>query len=175
MAASAGAARSAERFWPISLARCGADREAVAGERDGRRHQDVARQAREALARGLEAGDLARYRDGEPAAARQLGQDLAVASIEIAMGERRRGLAIVERAHVAVGLVHQHEAAAADAARRGVQDADGVGGRDRGVDGVAAALEHREPDLGGARMLGGDGAATAFGAARGRASRRAAD
>jgi hypothetical protein len=76
----------------ISLA--AVERKAVARERNRGNHEHVAREAREALACLLEAGNLARDRDGSPPW-RRLGLDLAVAPIHVAMGERRRRLAIV--------------------------------------------------------------------------------
>ena len=73
---------------------------------------------------------------------------------------RRRRLARVDRVDLAVARgVDGHEAAAADAARVGLDDAEHAGGGDRGVDGVAAAAQDVDRGLRGLR-IDGRGAAT---------------
>jgi hypothetical protein len=55
----------------------------------------------------------------------------------------RSGLASIETEDAAIaGAVDRHEAAAAHAAREGLDDSEHRCGRDRGVDGRAAAAEH---------------------------------
>jgi hypothetical protein len=58
-------------------------------------------------------------------------------------------------------VVDQHEAAATDAARGRVGDADGKRGRHRRIDGVAPRLEDLHAGLRGELMLGGDHAVAA--------------
>ena len=63
----------------------------------------------------------------------------------------------------APGVVVDEEPAAADAGRERLRDAERGGGRDGGVDRVAAAAQHVEPDRGGRRVHRGHGAAVAGG------------
>ena len=56
----------------------------------------------------------------------------------------------------AVAELIDHVSAAADAAGPGFDDADGEAGGDRGVNGVAAHLEHPHARLGGVNVLRGD-------------------
>ncbi len=82
----------------------GPDGKTVTRERDRRRHQLGARQARKAHPRRLEPGHLAGHRDGERTAARQVSEHLAVAPVEVAMRERGRRFTVVERVNLAVRL-----------------------------------------------------------------------
>ncbi len=71
-----------------------------------------------------------------------------------APGGGGRGLAIVDRGvELALGEVDQHVAAAADIAGARIGDREREAGRDRGIDGVAAALEHLDADARRAPLL----------------------
>ncbi len=66
------------------------------------------------------------------------------------MARRGEGrlLAEIEEGLSAVGELQRHEAAAAEIAGRRIDDGERIADRDRGVDGVAAALEDVDADLG---------------------------
>ena len=57
-------------------------------------------------------------------------------------------LAKIDERGAAVGEAHQHESAAADIAGGGMRHGEREAHRDRGVDGVAAGLEHCDADIG---------------------------
>ena len=96
------------------------------------------------------------------------GIDLAVVEEHVARGGGGRGLAAVEGEERAVGAADEHEAAAADAGVVAVHDAQGEGGGDGRVDGVAAASRGRRPRFGGEGLHRGDDAAGAGGGEGGR-------
>ncbi len=81
----------------------------------------------------------------------------------VAGGPQRIGVERGRRAPRAVeaedaflaGRLEQHEAVAADAAHRGLREAEQHRRRDRGVDGVAAVLQQPDGDLGRERVRGG--------------------
>ena len=76
--------------------------------------------------------------------------------VEEHVGPRRRrcGFAVVDRyVLVAAGQVHHHEAAAADIAGLGQADRQREADRHRGIDRIAAALEHVEADPGRPLLL----------------------
>ena len=62
------------------------------------------------------------------------------------------------RARVVARVMHEHEAARARSGERALRDPRDEGGRDAGVDGVAALGQHLGPRLGGERMSCCDGA-----------------
>ena len=120
-----------------------------------------------ALERLLPAGHGARDADAEPAHV-GLGElaGLLVGDERVLIHVGRRRLARVDGVDPAVlGVVDDHEAAAADAARERLGDAEHAGRRDRGVDRVAAGAEDVDRRLRGERVDRGGGAA---GADRGR-------
>ena len=90
-----------------------------------------------------EAGRLAGDGDGEPAPARLGGIGFAVDDEHVARGPGRRGLAEVEHAGALVlGAPHDREAAAAEAARLGIDDAERQRRSDGSVGGVAPFLQN---------------------------------
>ena len=127
-----------------------------------------------ALERGLPRADGPGDADAEPADAR-LGE------VEGRLGGsgRRTRPAVMPAGAVSresivstrwcAGVVDDHEAAAADAARERLDHAEHAGRRDRGVDGVAAGAEGVDRRLGGERVDRRGGAAAAD---RGRGRRR---
>ena len=62
-------------------------------------------------------------------------------------------MAMFALAALALAEADDHVAAAADIAGAGIGDRHREAGGDRGVDRIAAALQHREADAGGARLL----------------------
>ena len=103
------------------------------------------------------------HADREAAVARLLGIGLArLVQEHVAKGVAARLLAIVDRDRLAaLGVMDDHEAAAAEVA--GARQGHGERERDgrRRVHGVAAVLQHLEADPGRGRLLGRDHAALA--------------
>ena len=136
------------------------DGEALTRERDGGRDEvGEGELARPVFApRELEASDGSGHADREPGIARLERIGLAVGVEEHVLGRRgRRGLAVVDRDRlIKIGAMDQHEAAAADVARARQGDGEREADRDRRIDGVAAALEHVQPDARRRRLLAHD-------------------
>ena len=116
--------------------------------------------------------DGARHADREAAEARVVeGQRRAVLPEGVGAHRGRCRLAPVDRRHLAVArAVDDHEAAAADAARERLGDAEDAGRGDRSVDGVAAAPQRVD---GGLRRERVDGRGRASRSDRGRRPMRA--
>ena len=77
----------------------------------------------------------------------QAFDDVAVRpEIHVAGRGERRLFAEIEERLAAIGELHRHEAAAADIAGRRVDDGERIADRDRGIDRVAAALQHVDAD-----------------------------
>ena len=135
------------------------------------RQQVLPRHSGVAAMRLLHAGDHAGH--GDRAGAVQIavvldprpGEDVgggAFAGQRIVLGSQavRRAHAVVDHlVAVVAGAVEHHHPAAADAAHPGLQHPERKGGRDHGVDAVAASRQHRGADLGGLARLRGDDAA----------------
>ena len=104
------------------------------------------------LQRQRQAGDGAGHADGEAVVARFLRVGFALASRKVSLrGRGRRGLAVVDGdVALALGEMDHHEAAAADVAGARIGHRHGEADRDRGIDRVAAALEHLGADPRGA-------------------------
>ena len=136
------------------------DGEALTGKRNRRRDEvGEGEFARPVLApRELEACDGSGHADREPGIARLERIGLAVGVEEHVLGRRgRRGLAVVDRDRfLKIRAMDQHEAAAADVARARQGDGEREADRDRRIDGVAAALEHVQPDARRRRLLAHD-------------------
>ena len=128
------------------------DLEAVAGQSDGGHDDRVERQ----LAVGPVRLDQARRRSGharrEMSRHAQLGGLAVGVEVHVARRAARRGLPVVERAHLAVGGADHHEPAAPDVARLGVHHREREAHRDRRIHRVAAGAEHVAPDRAGERM-----------------------
>ena len=133
------------------------DRQAGARKLDRGGHQLGQREFAGAVFRVRErqprhrAGDA----DREPAVARLARVGLAVLVEEdVARRGGGRGLAVVDRGvDVAVGEMNQHVAAAADIAGARIGHGERKSGGDRGVDRVAAPLQHVGTDACRARLL----------------------
>ncbi len=84
----------------------------------------------------------------------------------LARRRRRRGLAIVDGdvalPALALAEADDHVAAATDIAGAGISHRHRETGGDRGVDGIAAPLQDREANAGGARLLRDHHAVTGF-------------
>ena len=119
------------------------DNEALVGDPPTGAEQGAQGAAAVALERLLPAGHGAGDADAEPAhvGLGELGRGLQARErgrLEVG----RRHLAGVDRVDpVALGVVDHHEAAAADAARERLDDAEHAGCRDGGVDSVAAGAQ----------------------------------
>ncbi len=135
------------------------DRKSFLGIVDGRRQQVGHRQSPEFLAHRMPARDHARHGDRVRAARRQFGD---AGGLQILRRQRARSPAArveaMERARL--GLVDERKQIAADAVARGLHQAHHRVGRDGGVDGVAAALEHLHAGAGGQHLAGRDDAQT---------------
>src|SRR5947209_2502336 len=133
------------------------DRNAVARQRDRRRDQLGEREFARAVfrVREREPRDRAGDADGERGVLRFARIGVApLVEEDVARGGRRRGLAIVDGGGgLAAGEVDHHVAAAADIAGARIGHSQREAGRDRGVDGVAALLEHLDADARGAPFL----------------------
>ena len=144
------------------------DQQALVRELHGRREQVLPRQAAVFRVGEPHAGDHARHRDG--------GGAFDVAIIQhrgpreevfrrCAAGERivggverhRRAHAVVDHAGAAfAGAPQHHGAAGGGSAHPGLDHADGEGDRDRGIDRIAAGIEHACTDFRRAAVRGGD-------------------
>ena len=92
-------------------------------------------------------------REGRIARFPRVGVALLVEE-DVARGRLRGGLAVVDGdVPAGAGEVDHHVAAAADIAGARIGDGERKAGRDRGVDRVAALLQHLDADAGGARLL----------------------
>src|SRR5690606_17827033 len=83
-----------------------------------------------------------------------------------------RGLAKIDRGRPPVGHAHDHEATAAEVAGGRVRDRERERDGDRGVDGVATALEDADAGARGVGLDARDGARLAHDAASGREADR---
>jgi hypothetical protein len=110
---------------------------------DGRAHRRAA-----VLVRGPPARDDAGHGEGGVAAARRHAGAVAGA-VRLRIDGRSRAARAVERAQrAAAGIMDEPEVVAAHAVHVRVDDGNGGGGRDGGVDGVAARFEDGEPGFG---------------------------
>ena len=133
-------------------------RKAVPRVTNRRRKRLGQRQFAEPVVQRLPAGDAARHRPTE----RPLERDALVPALanELARNAKRRATAGVEAVKLPrLGVPHDGKQVAADAAAHRLHHAEHGVGRDRGVDRVAAALEHLDAGLRGERVAGGDHAA----------------
>ena len=125
--------------------------EAGAGDRDRRRERRGERHPPEAREGLLPQARRPGYADAEAARHALCERDrLPGRGVDEAVPPERlrSGLASVEAEDAAIaGAVDRHEAAAADAAREGLDDSQYRGGCDSGVDGRAAAAEHTDRRL----------------------------
>ena len=133
------------------------DEEAAVGQLDRRLQHLAQRPGAPARQRLVPGGGSAGHADGD-AARDQLGREV-VGLARLRVDERvrghpgRRGLAAVDRLHLALLRVVEHEvAAAADARAVGLGDAQRRRRRDRGVDGVAAHPQHAQAGAGRRRV-----------------------
>ena len=154
-----GRGRPARQPRPVSQQRIRGvvgDRNAVARQRDRRRHQIGEREMAGAVFRFRERQprDCSRHADGKRGVARLLRIGVAL-RIEERRGvdRRRRGLAIVDHRVVAAGAVDHHESAAADIAGTRIGHRHGEADRDRRIDRVAALLENLDADPRRQRLL----------------------
>ncbi len=143
------------------------DHEAALGHPDGRPEELAQGPGAVVAQRPLPGGQGARHPDpeaaGDPLGGRDRRAGGRVDEAVLAEGGRG-GLAAVDGDHPALaGQVDDHEPAAADAGRVGLGDPQGGGGRDRGVDGVAAVAQHLEAGRRGVQVDGGDRPAGAGG------------
>ena len=133
------------------------DQDAVARHHDGRRDQVAELEFPRAilLMRQRQARHSAGHADRGAELAQLFHVGLAaLVEISVWLGRGRRGLAIVDRKLlIAFGEMDQHEAAAADVAGARIGNGHRKADRDRGVDRVAAALEHLDADPRGAFFL----------------------
>ena len=129
------------------------DREAFGGERDGGLQQPVDAELAVIVGEAAPCLDCARHRHRMHA----VGRDLADAAIQEPLdaggGGRAAGAVIGDDLVAALGR-DQHEAIAADAGHRRLDDAERRGGGDRGVDRVAAGAQDVDGDQGGEGMGG---------------------
>ena len=135
------------------------DQNALAGERDCRRDQVGKLEFARAVLfeRQRQSGDRPRHARGQPGIAGFLRVILAVPVEEhVARCRPRRGLAIIDRSCGAVGEPDQHESAAAEIAGLRVRHRQRKGDRHRRIHGVAAAMQHLEPDVRRALLLAHD-------------------
>ena len=104
-----------------------------------------------------EAGDGARDAGGEVALGGAAGGDVAGGvEVHVAGGGGGGFFAVVEEVWFAVMVADEHEAAAAEVAGLRVDDGEGEGHGDGGVDGVAALLEDLDAGVGGVVLDGDD-------------------
>ena len=133
------------------------DRDAVARHHDGWGDQLGEREFAGAvfLQGQRKAGHRAGHADRRAEIARltRIGFTLGI-QVGLARGRGRRRLAIIDgELFFAIGEMDDHEAAAADVAGARIGHRHREADRDRGVDGIAAALEHLDADAGGALLL----------------------
>ena len=114
--------------------------------------------------RRVDARYFAGHSHAEDAVAGQVLVGLAIAHVHVGARLHRRGFAVIKRVE-GVGLRHidEHEAAAADSARRGIGDAYSQRGRDGSVHRVTALLENLDAGARGVLALGHDHAMDADG------------
>ena len=126
------------------------DLKAAAGDVDARFQRLAQRLGAVALERVLPRRHRARHARGQPAPAR-VGerQRRTVLEERVRTHRRSRGLAPVDRRHLAVTRADDHEPAAADAGRERLGDAEHARRGDGGVDGVAALAQHVDRGVGG--------------------------
>ena len=80
-----------------------------------------------------------------------------IVEIHIAKGGRSRHLAIVDGDGLAaLGIMHHHEAAAAEIACAWERDRESKADGHSGINGIAAILQDLQSDLRGQRFLAGD-------------------
>ena len=133
-------------------------RKAVPRVANRRRERLRQRQFAETIVQRLPAGDAARHRPTE----RPLERDAVVPALadELARNAKRRPAAGVQAVKLPrLGVPHDGKQIAADAAAHRLHHAEGGVGCDRGVDGIAASLEHLDPGLRSKCVARGDHAA----------------
>ncbi len=124
------------------------EHEAVAREPDRIGHQRCPRARPEPGPRQLQPGNRARDPDREIAAAAAFRHRIAVGVLVHGRGGRAgRGLAEIDERGAPVVEADGHEPAAAEIAGLGEGDRERIADRDRGIDGIAAALQHIDPGL----------------------------
>ena len=92
----------------------------------------------------LKAAHRARHARRPPSFNAVLGQLALGIEVHVARGLGRRHLTEIDERRTAIGEPDQHEAAAAEIARKRVCCRHGEAHRDGGIDGVAALLQHRD-------------------------------
>ena len=120
------------------------DDESLLREIDGRHHDVLPRELAEPPMGARESADGAGHAGREVAFRRQRAVDLPVL-VQIHRSRRFRGrlLAVIERRRLALGRPDDHEPAAADVACARMGDGERERRGNGGIDGVAAAREHR--------------------------------
>ncbi len=130
-----------------------ADRKAIFGKANGWGH--YVRELHRAIGfqSESEAGDGSWDSDGFVANDRRFLVELAIfADIHVARGFARSSFAIVQESRFTIGKANQHEAAAADVSRRGLDDGQRKSHGNGGVHSVTATLEDLHAGL-GAKLL----------------------
>ena len=149
----------------------GAQRKAVAGQRNRRRNQRDAWEPA-VFGRGMvEPHHRTGHAGGKIAVPAEVGDEVSL-RIEIHHGSRScgGGLAEVDERFAAIGEVDRHETAAPYIAAARVDDGERVADRNRRIDRIAAGLEDMHPDFRGQPMRGYHHAVLGlyFGSPRGR-------
>ena len=72
--------------------------------------------------------------------------------IDVHSGRCRSFFAVIEEMKLAIGHADEHESAAADIARLGMNDGEGESGSDRGIDGVPTLTHNFDSDIGCQRV-----------------------
>lgn len=138
----------------------GVDREAVLGEREGRRNNVGEAHGAEADQRLDEGAKGAGDASGKDALGRDRGQ--AAAAEGLRRGPARGDHVAVDRDDAGrAGLVHEDGAFAADRVHLRVDDALDQDSGDGGIDSIPAGLSDLGAGQGGEGVLGGDGEAAA--------------
>ena len=178
-----GAQEDSRRFWVAFEARCerleyvgvvAAEDEAVARQRDRRRHDPGEAHRAVFLERGVEAENRARGCDGAPAVeARAVDRGAGAVEIHRLGRRRRRGFAKVDE-HVALRRreMGDEEPAAAKVAAARIGHRLGEADRDRRVDRIAALAQNVGADLSRASLGGDDHSALGLDRRRRRGARR---